>query len=174
MKRHGNLWPGLIAFPNLLRAALAAQRGKRFRPCVARFHFDFERELWALHEELARHTYRPGPYRTFRIHESKERLISAAPYRDRVVHQALCNVLEPIFERSFLPDSYACRTSKGTHAAVRRCRHHARRFRLITPAVPMEPLSAGPIATGSTIPLVPPPPGFITSPAAGVPGAACT
>jgi retron-type reverse transcriptase len=128
MKRHGHLWPGLIAFPNLLRAARQAQRGKRFRPCVARFHFDLERELWALHGELAGHTYRPGPYHTFTIHDPKKRLISAAPYRDRVVHHALCNVLEPVFERSFLRDSYACRKGKGTHAAVRRCQLYARRF----------------------------------------------
>jgi hypothetical protein len=101
MKRHGHLWPHLIAFPNLLRAARQAERGKRFRPDVARFHFNLERELWALHEELAGHTYRPGPYRSFTIHEPKERLISAAPYRDRVVHPALVNALEPLFERSF-------------------------------------------------------------------------
>src|SRR5262249_13122098 len=59
------------------------------------------------------------------------RLISAAPYRDRVVHPALCNVLEPIFERSFVFDSYACRAGKGTHAAVRRCQEYARRFRYV-------------------------------------------
>jgi retron-type reverse transcriptase len=119
MKRHGHLWAELISFPNLLRAAQNAQRGKRFRPDVARFHFDLERQLWALHEELARHTYQPGPYRSFTVYEPKARLISAAPYRDRVVHHALSNVLEPIYERSFLFDSYACRPGKGTHAAVR-------------------------------------------------------
>jgi hypothetical protein len=65
MKRRGNLWPELISFANLLRAARKAQRGKRLRPGVDRFHFDLERQLWALHRELAGHTYRPGPYRTF-------------------------------------------------------------------------------------------------------------
>jgi retron-type reverse transcriptase len=131
MKRHGNLWPSLIAFPNLLAAACQAARGKRYRPDVARFHLDLENELWTLHRELAGHTYRPGPYRSFTIHEPKPRLISAAPYRDRVVHHALCNVLEPIFERSFIFDSYACRTGKGTHAAVRRCQQLARRFHYV-------------------------------------------
>jgi retron-type reverse transcriptase len=131
MKRHGHLWAELISFGNLLRAARKAQRGKRQRPNVSRFHFELERELWRLHEELASHTYRPGPYRTFLLHVPKPRLISAAPYRDRVVHHALCNVLEPIFERSFLPDSYACRRGKGSHAAVRRCQGFARRFRYV-------------------------------------------
>jgi retron-type reverse transcriptase len=134
MKRYGHLWPELISFANLHRAALKACRGKRDRPAVLRFHFDLERELWRLHEELASHSYRPGSHRTFTIHEPKPRLISAAPYRDRVVHHALCNVLEPIYERSFIFDSYACRAGKGTHAAVRRCQHFARRFRYVLKA----------------------------------------
>ncbi len=134
MKRYGNLWPDLIAFPNLLQAARKAQRGKRYRLGVARFHFNLEPELWALHEALAQHTYRPGPYRSFTIYEPKQRLISAAPYRDRVVHHALCNILEPIFERVFIPDSYACRRGKGTHPAVRRCQQLARRHRYVLKA----------------------------------------
>ena len=83
-----------------MRAAEAAARGKRFSP-AARFFFHLERQLLRLHEELASKTYRPGPYRTFTIYEGKTRQISAAPFRDRVVHHALTGALEPIFERSF-------------------------------------------------------------------------
>src|SRR5262245_40857259 len=120
MYRHGNLWPQLIRFENLLCAAKKAQQGKRLRPPVLKFNFDLEYELCRLYEELLEHPWQPGPYRTFYIHEPKKRLISAAPYRDRVVHHALVNVLEPIYERCFLHDSYACRKGKGTHVAVRR------------------------------------------------------
>jgi retron-type reverse transcriptase len=127
MKRVGRLWERLVSFANLLAAAQAACKGKRFRPNVVRFHFDLERELWRLHQELVSRTYRPGPYRAFLLPQPKPRQISAAPYRDRIVHHALTRVLEPIFERSFLPDSYACRKGKGTHAAVRRCQQFARR-----------------------------------------------
>jgi retron-type reverse transcriptase len=134
MKRHGNLWPQVISFEALLRAAEQACKGKRFRPGVAAFHFHLEPELWKLHEELSTKTYRPGAYRTFVICEPKPRQISAAPYRDRVVHHALVNVLEPIYERTFIADSYACRKGKGTHAAVRRCQHFARRFRYVLKA----------------------------------------
>jgi retron-type reverse transcriptase len=134
MKRHGNLWDQMISFASLLRAATKARRGKRFRPAVARFHLDLEPELCRLHEELAAKTYRPGPYQTFLIHQPKQRLISAAPYRDRVVHHALTAVLEPIYERSFLFECYACRKGKGTHAAVRRCQQFARRFRYVLKA----------------------------------------
>jgi retron-type reverse transcriptase len=77
---------------------------------------------------LRSQTYAPGPYRTFTIRDPKVRLISAAPYRDRVVHHALCAVLEPIFEQTFIFDSYACRPGKGTHAAVDRFSRFARRY----------------------------------------------
>jgi hypothetical protein len=123
MKRHGHLWENVVSFESLLRAAEQARKGKRFRPAVASFHFNLEHELWSLHEELSAKTYRPGAYRTFFIHEPKARQISAAPYRDRVLHHALVNVLEPIFERTFIHDSYACRKGKGTHAAVVPQRH---------------------------------------------------
>jgi RNA-directed DNA polymerase len=134
MKRHGHLWDQVISFEALLRAAERARKGKRFRPAATSFHFDQERALWQLHHELAAKTYRPGAYRSFLIHEPKLRQISAAPYRDRVVHHALVGVLEPIFERSFIADSYACRKDRGTHAAVRRCQHFARRFRYVLKA----------------------------------------
>jgi retron-type reverse transcriptase len=98
MQRHGHLWPALISFENLLRAAQQAQKGKRFRPAVMQFNLELEHELWRLHDELRTHIWQPGPYRTFYIHELKNRLISAAHYRDRVVHHALVNLLEPIYE----------------------------------------------------------------------------
>lgn len=131
MKRHGNLWEPLIAFRNLVDAAHKAAQGKRQRPNVARFRFHLEPELCRLQEQLLDHSWRPGEYRTFEIHEPKRRLISAAPFRDRVIHHALCNVLEPIFERTFIHDSYACRKGKGTHAAVDRFQHFARGSRFV-------------------------------------------
>ncbi len=118
MKRYGDLYPSLYAFPNLVRAARQAQKGKRTKPNVARFNFRLEHELLMLQRELQSKTWMPGPYVSFNIYEPKQRLISAAPYRDRVVHHALCNVIEPIFERSFIPHSYANRIGKGAHRAV--------------------------------------------------------
>lgn len=128
MKRHGHLFDRFVSFENLFAAAQAARRGKRFKSSTARFDFDLEHELLALQQELLTQTYRPGPYCTFTIREPKARLISAAPYRDRVVHHALCRVIEPIFERTFIKDSYACRVAKGTHLAVEVFQRHARRY----------------------------------------------
>ncbi|MBC8328929.1 MAG: group II intron reverse transcriptase domain-containing protein [Planctomycetes bacterium] len=70
--------------------------------------------------DLAAGRWRPSGYRTFRIAEPKERLICAAPFADRVVHQAVVQVIEPLFEPSFIHDSYACRRGRGTHRALRR------------------------------------------------------
>ena len=131
MKTHKNLWPAVTSFQNLLLAARRAQRGKRFRRSTAEFNFNLESELLLLRRELLDRTYEPGPYRTFYIHEPKKRLISAAPYRDRVVHHAVCNVIEPLFERGFIDDSYACRVGKGTHAAVDRFQGYLRRLSFV-------------------------------------------
>ena len=72
-----------------------------------------------MQRELRERRYVPGVYDTFWIYEPNARLISAAPLRDRVVHHALVNVIEPVFERRFIYDSYACRKGKGTHCALR-------------------------------------------------------
>lgn len=128
MTRYGNLWPAVVSWPNLVLAARKARRGKRDREVVQRFEFQQERELLRLQRELESGEYRPGQFTTHRITRPKPRLISAAPYRDRVVHHAVMNVLEPILERHAHPDSYACRTGKGTHAAARRLQELMRRF----------------------------------------------
>jgi retron-type reverse transcriptase len=128
MKRRGNLWPRLVSFEYLMECADRARRGKRFRPDVARFEFQRERELLRLQQELTGRSYRPSPGRSFVIREPKPRQIVAAAYRDRVVQHALTGILEPIFEPTFVFDSYACRVGKGTHAAVDRCQFYSRRF----------------------------------------------
>lgn len=128
MKRHGGLWPLVTGWPNLEEAARRAALGKRSRPDVAAFLLERETHLAALRRELLEGRYQPAGYRTFVIHEPKPRQISAAPFRDRVVHHALTQVLEPIFERRFSGASYACRVGKGTHAALAAARGAARSY----------------------------------------------
>ena len=95
---------------------------------MAGFESALTDNLLRLEEELRTQTHRPGPYRYFRMTSPKPRRISAAPFRDRVVHHALVQQLEPIFEARFIQDSYACRVGKGTHAALQRCQDLARRY----------------------------------------------
>ena len=129
MKRQGGLFDRVVTFENLLLAARKAAKGKREKPTVARFEFHLEQELFLLQEELATGDYRPGAFFTFEIRDPKRRAICAAPFRDRVVHHALCNILEPYFERRLIYDTYACRPNKGTHAAIARAQRFACRYR---------------------------------------------
>jgi RNA-directed DNA polymerase len=89
MKRYNHLWGTITSFENLLLAARKAQRGKRFRPNILEFNDRLEDNLLQLQQELLSHSYQPGAYRTFEIVDPKPRIISAAPYRDRVIHHAI-------------------------------------------------------------------------------------
>ena len=131
MKTYKNIYPRIWAYDNLYLAWHKAAKGKRSSPEVADFEYNLIDNLLTLEQELHEQTYRPGPYRHFHITQPKPRRISAAPFRDRVVHHALVQQIEPIFEARFSRDSYACRVGKGTHAALNRCREFARRYRYV-------------------------------------------
>jgi len=128
VKRYGHLFEQIVPFDNLLLAGKKALRGKKDRPVVAEFFFHLETELLHLEEELRTGIYAPGPYRCFRVREPKPRQICAADIRDRVVHHAICNVLEPVFEAFSIAGSYACRKDKGTHRAIRRAQQFSRQY----------------------------------------------
>jgi retron-type reverse transcriptase len=122
MKTHKNLFGRVCELENLYKAYLKARKGKNDMAEVIRFTYYLEHELIKLHEQLIDGTYNMGRYRNFKVHEPKERLISALPFRDRVVHHAIHSVIEPIFDKIFIYDSYACRTGKGTHNGMERLR----------------------------------------------------
>lgn len=128
MKTYKNLFPVICDFENLYQAFRRARKGKRTQPNVAAFETNLEENLVTLRQELLNGTYWPGHYTHFTLYDSKPRRISAAPFRDRVVHHALVRVIEPIWESRFIDDSYACRVGKGTHAALDRCTGFARRY----------------------------------------------
>jgi RNA-directed DNA polymerase len=113
MKTHRHLYASICTFENLHEAFRNARRGKRSRPDVATFEFNLEPELTQLQQELVDRTYRPGSYRHFTLYERKPRRISAAPFRDRVVHHALCNVIEPIWEARFITIPMPAARGKG-------------------------------------------------------------
>lgn len=129
--------PGFEAicrWENLHLAYNKAAKGKRCHHAVARFDFTLAQELLCLQQELVAGAYSPGGYVNFIIHEPKRRKISAAAFRDRVVHHALCNIIEPRFERLFIQDSYANRKGKGTHRAVDRLQAFAKKYRYVLKA----------------------------------------
>ncbi len=127
----GSLYSQIIAWSNLLFAYRKAARHKRGKRTAAGFEHQLADHLLALQDELTRCTYQPGGYVHFRIHDPKARKISAAPFRDRVAHHALCNIIEPLFEAQFIPHSYANRVGKGTHRALDTLQAFARCFRYV-------------------------------------------
>jgi retron-type reverse transcriptase len=131
MTRLSGLWPWLVSFENLFHAYRKARRGKRSREGVAEFGLNLERELLRLQRELQDDSYRAGHYRLFTIYERKPRVIAAAPFRDRVVHHAVMNLIEARLDQSFIADSYACRHGKGVHAAVDRYQAWAQTYRYV-------------------------------------------
>ena len=131
MRTWRNLYAEITDFENLLTAARKASRCKRQTKAVLDFFYHLEDELWALHHELQEKTWKPGAYSTFYIYKPKHRMISAAPFRDRVVHHALINVIGPLMEHSVIYDSYANRKAKGTHKAIMRYQHYLRCFRYV-------------------------------------------
>lgn len=125
-RRFGDLFERVASLGNLFAAAKKALRGRGLKMPAVAFAADLETEVVALAHELRSGSYCPGAYHYFEIFEPKRRLVAAAPFRDRVVHHAICRVIEPIWERRFIADNYACRPGKGTHAAMRRARALAR------------------------------------------------
>lgn len=121
------LFDRITDWENLVAAWREARKGKRRSAEVRAFESDLESNLVSLHEHLLHGTWLPGQPRRFWVRDPKWREITAPPFPDRIVHHAIVRVVEPLFERRFIYDSYACRTGKGTHAAVRRMQFFLRR-----------------------------------------------
>jgi RNA-directed DNA polymerase len=117
-RRHDDLLGRIGNFQALHAAAHRAIKGKRKKPGAASFFANLEGKLLVLERQLRSGEYRPGRYVTFEVNDPKKRIVSAAPFRDRVVHHALCAVVEQIFEAGFIDHTFANRTGKGTHAAI--------------------------------------------------------
>ncbi|MBO6131114.1 MAG: group II intron reverse transcriptase domain-containing protein [Treponema sp.] len=119
MKRQSNLFEKICDIQNLHDACYKAARHKRYSLEYLCFREKLEEKLEKIRQDLLSKNYKLNQYRQFKISDPKERIISAAPFADRVIHHAIINVLEPIFEKQFIFHTYACRKGKGTHAAAR-------------------------------------------------------
>jgi len=127
-RKVGQLFAQFVDFSNLYRAWVKARQGTGWNTETRQFCFQLERELLSLQTELETGDYKPQDFRFFTIRDPKHRIISVAPFRDRVVHHALVQILMPIFEPSFIYDSYATRVDKGTHKAIVRAQGFVRRY----------------------------------------------
>jgi len=118
MKLYTHLWRHLTSYSNLELAFRKARKRKTKKEYVQAFEKNLDDNLAQLQLELNFHIYTPKPLTTFIIRDPKTRKISKAEFRDRVIHHGLCNVIEPLFNQSFIHDSYANRKGKGTVKAI--------------------------------------------------------
>ena len=117
MKRAGGLFARAFTPESLHQGYLDARKGKRGTHACYQFERQLGAQLGALHAALHDGSYQPLPYNTFQVFEPKPRLIYAPAFRDRVVQHAIYRVIQPVFDASFIDQSFACRPGKGTHAA---------------------------------------------------------
>lgn len=117
---YSELYLKLCSYENLEAAFKKAKKRKSTKPYVVEFEKNLSENLQNLRNELAFHTYKPVPLKTFIICDPKTRKICKSAFRDRVVHHALVRVIEPILDKTFICDSYANRKGKGVHVALKR------------------------------------------------------
>nr|AQS31691.1 hypothetical protein [uncultured archaeon]AQS34501.1 hypothetical protein [uncultured archaeon]AQS34522.1 hypothetical protein [uncultured archaeon] len=120
MKRYKQLYTMLCSKDNIYLAYKKARKHKTLKSCVIEFENNLKENLSQLQRELESESYMPRPLETFILRDPKTRVISKSNFRDRVVHHALCNIIEPIFEKLFIYDSFANRLGKGTQKAIER------------------------------------------------------
>ncbi len=120
MKIYKNLYQELCSKENIALAFKKAQKRKSRKPYVIEFKNNLNENLELLRLELLSNTYKPRPLKTFIIRDPKTRKIKKSYFKDRVVHHAICNILEPIFEKRFIYDSFANRKNKGNLNALKR------------------------------------------------------
>lgn len=128
-KTYNNLLPKIYDYENLEKAYKLARAGKRHREEVMRFHYNYESNLINIQNHLINGTWKTGRYRPFILTEPVYRVGAALPFEDRVLHHAIMNIINPIFERSFIADTYACIAGRGTHAGADRAQYMMRKVK---------------------------------------------
>ena len=123
-----DIYSELCSYENLELAFKKARKGKTLKLYVIEFEANLDENLKQLQQELLFHAYRPKPLETFILRDPKTRKISKSDFRDRVVHHAICNIIEPLFEKCFIFDSFANRLRKGTFKAIERFEHFTRKM----------------------------------------------
>ncbi|WP_245809820.1 RNA-directed DNA polymerase [Cohnella massiliensis] len=128
IRRYSNLYEQIYSFENLEIAYRNAAKLKRFRMDVLKFTRNLEENLIAAQNDLIYKTYQVGRYREFYVYEPKKRLIMALPFRDRVIQWAIYRVIEPLLDKQFISDSYACRRGMGVQKAANRLQYWLRKL----------------------------------------------
>lgn len=122
MKRFGNLYPKIYDLINIELAHHNAKKGKKCYSEVKRVDKEPKKHFQMIHEMLKNKTFHNSKYEVFKkIEGGKEREIFKLPYfPDRIIHHCILQVIEPIWTKSLIADTYACIKGKGIHKGAGR------------------------------------------------------
>lgn len=126
LKRIGNLFNPTFSYESLYQAYLDARKGKRKKQACFEFEVALGGNIESLHKEIHEGTYKPQPYKQFTVYEPKERIIHAPSFRDIVVQHAIYRAVYPIFDKTFIDQSFACRKGMGTHKCSQQTQKYMR------------------------------------------------
>jgi len=139
MKRYNNLYKKIIDLDNLKLAHHNAQKGKKHYPEIQKINNNENHYLDELYQMLNDKTFTTSQYKVFKIIEPKERLIYKLPYfPDRIVQHAIMQILQPIWDKTFIFDSYAAVPGKGIHAGYYRLQQFLNNNNKITYCLKMD------------------------------------
>ena len=127
MKTYKKLYEKIYSTNNLISAFKKARKGKSKKNYVINFESNLEKNIAILQRDLRLKKYTPSRLKKFIIRDPKTRTIHSSIFRDRIVHHAIVNLLQPIYERIFIYDSFASRKNKGTHLAIKRFEYFVRK-----------------------------------------------
>ena len=120
MRRAECLYEQIYQFENILSAAYQCRKGESKKQSTLDFFDNLEENVIQIQNELMWNEFTVSPYHHFFVFEPKRRLISAPTFYDRVVHRAIYNIIEPMCDKTYIYDSYACRRNKGAHKGADR------------------------------------------------------
>lgn len=130
MKRYNNLFPYIVDYDNLYLAYRKARKGKAWQNTIKVFENNTKENLKNIQKDLLNESFKTSEYKTKQVYEPKQRTIYILPfYPDRIVQHALMNIIEPLWDKRFIYDSYSCRKGKGQHKGSRRCMEFVRRYK---------------------------------------------
>lgn len=118
MKIYKNVFEKIISLENLFLAWDKFRSDKQKKQDVQWFEWRLEENIFKLYRDLKYCRYKHGAYTSFYIQDPKQRHIHKAAVRDRILHHAVFLGLNPIFEPTFISNSFSCRIDKGVHKGI--------------------------------------------------------
>lgn len=119
MKRIGNLYHKICELDNIYLAYTKARQGKRKSYGVRQFEKNLDQNIQNIQKDLLAETYKTSEYDVFTIYDPKEREIYRLPFKDRIVHHAIMNILESLWTSTLISHTYSCIKGRGIHGVLK-------------------------------------------------------